>query len=132
MNFFFDHNLSPRIARALSELFKDEHIIVALRDKFKSDVTDVEWMRGLSAEGRWVIISGDRKIRKNSAEFHTFRNSPLVGFFMAKSLYKATVVRQTERILNQWPDIVALAGAVGGGAMYEMTLGRGRIKQLSV
>lgn len=88
MNFFFDNNLSPRIARALAELFKDEHIVVALRDKFEPNVTDVEWMQGLAAEGRWIVISGDRKIRKNSAEFHTFRNSPLVGFFMAKSLYK--------------------------------------------
>jgi PIN like domain len=34
---FFDHNMSPAMARALRELFKDAHDIVTLAEKFERD-----------------------------------------------------------------------------------------------
>jgi hypothetical protein len=33
MNVFFDHNLSFTLARALQELFRNDHTIIALSDK---------------------------------------------------------------------------------------------------
>ena len=43
MKVLLDNNLSPKIAKALNELFYPEHEVVALRDKFAGDTSDEEW-----------------------------------------------------------------------------------------
>jgi hypothetical protein len=127
----FDNNLSPALAHALQELFKGQHEIVALRDKFRGAPTDVEWIAELSREDRWIIISGDRRITRNRAEYHAFRNSRLVGFFLSKGLYKAKVLKQMERILALWDAMEAIALTVQGGAMFELQMKSSRVQQLA-
>jgi hypothetical protein len=78
-----DENLSPALARALNALFDGEHEVVHIRDKFGPGVKDVDWIANLSAEGRWIVISGDTSIAKKKAEQAAFRNSRLIGFFLA-------------------------------------------------
>lgn len=51
MKLLLDHNLSPKLARTLDALYGAEHEIVALRDKFSPDVTDVDWITTLDREG---------------------------------------------------------------------------------
>jgi PIN like domain len=126
----FDNNLSPKIARALNELFSPEHEIFALRDKFAANTSDEDWINALTADGRWVVISGDRRITRNNAEYNAFRNSLLVGFFLARGLYKAKITKQTERILALWENIETLARTVEGGAMFELQIKSHRIRQL--
>jgi len=58
VNFFFDHNMSPAMARAFRELFKSEHEITYLAEKFPRDIADVDWIAELSRDGKWVVISG--------------------------------------------------------------------------
>ena len=130
MKVIFDNNLSPALARALQELFKGQHEIVALRDKFRGAPTDVQWITELSREGIWIVISGDRRITRNKAEYHAFRNSRLVGFFLSKGLYKAKVTKQMERILALWEAIEAVASTVQGGAMFELQMKGNRVQQL--
>ena len=98
MKVLFDHNLTPKMARAFGELFKGEHEVVALRDKFSTKATDLEWIDTLSKDDRWIVISGDRRITKNKTEYNAFRASRLIG----KGLCKARVTKQAERILAQW------------------------------
>lgn len=97
MRVIFDENLSPPLARALSALFEGEHEIVHIRQKFGPRVTDTEWIARLSAEGRWIVISGDSKITKRKAEQAAFRNSRLIGFFLAPALNSAKVTKQMQR-----------------------------------
>lgn len=130
MKVLVDNNLSPRIARALHELFSPEHEIAALRDKFSGDTPDKDWIDALSADGRWIVISGDRRITRNKAEFAAFRNSRLVGFFLGRGLYKAKVAKQLERLLALWDNIDTLARTVEGGAMFELQMKSSRIRQL--
>ena len=130
MNVLIDNNLSPKIARALNELFHPDHHIAALRDKFKSNTSDEEWINALSADGTWVVISGDRRITRNNAEYAAFRNSNLVGFFLARGLYKSKVAKQTERLLSLWDNIETLSRTVEGGAMFELQMKSHRIRQL--
>ncbi|MCK4505365.1 MAG: hypothetical protein KAW14_07100 [Candidatus Aegiribacteria sp.] len=40
MNFFFDNNLSPRLARALDELCKPGHRVMHLTDKYPANTTE--------------------------------------------------------------------------------------------
>jgi PIN like domain len=126
----FDNNLSPALPRALQELFKGQHEIVALRDKFRGAPTDVEWITELSREGNWIVISGDRRITRNRAEYQAFRNSRLVGFFLSKGLYKSKAIKQMERILALWDAIETIASTVQGGAMFELPIKSGRVQQL--
>jgi predicted nuclease of predicted toxin-antitoxin system len=58
LKLLLDHNLSPRLAKALDALFV-EHQIVALRDKFPANVTDVDWITALDREGGWTVVTKD-------------------------------------------------------------------------
>ncbi|TCH97904.1 hypothetical protein EJV46_11830 [Roseococcus sp. SYP-B2431] len=130
MRVFFDHNLPPALARAMNELFQPEHEARALREKFPANVSDVEWITELSRDGRWVVISGDRRITRNRAEQAAFRNSRLIGMFLAPALCRAPVAKQAERILALWPSIEILANTVAGGAMFEMPMTSTRPRQI--
>lgn len=132
MKLFFDHNMSPAMARAFRELFKKEHEITFLAEKFKRDISDIEWITELSREGQWAVISGDRRITRNRAEYHAFRNSNLIGLFLSEGLYKAPVAKQMERILFLWPNIVTVCKTVQGGAMFELPLKRTLLRQMKI
>lgn len=129
MKVLVDENLSPAIAKALDALFA-EHQIVHLREKFGPGVTDKEWIETLSTEGRWVILSGDRRITRNKVEYHAFRSSRLVGFFLSRGLYRASVVKQMERLLFLWEKIEQQSELVEGGAMFELPIKSSRLKQI--
>ena len=132
MKVFFDHNMSPAIARALRELFRKEHEIAFLTEKFSRDARDIEWITALSREGQWVVISGDRRIARNRAEYHAFRNSNLIGLFLSEGLYKAPVAKQMERLLALWPTIETVCSTVQGGAMFELPVRSTRLRQMKI
>lgn len=129
MKVLVDENLPPALAKALAALFPGEHQIEDLRSKFGAGVKDIEWISSLSREGRWVIISGDTRITKNKAEQNAFRNSHLIGSFLAPSLKQAKLTKQLQRILARWDDIEDLSRRVAGGAMFELPMS-GAIRQL--
>jgi hypothetical protein len=129
---FFDHNMSPAMARAFRELFKDQHTIVALAEKFPRNIPDVGWITELGHEGQWVIISGDRRITRNHAEYQAFRASSLIGFFLSKGLYKSSVAKQMERILALWNNIETVSKTVQAGAMFELPINGQRVRQLKL
>lgn len=132
MKVLIDEHLPPALARALSALFAGEHEIVHLREKFGPRVKDIEWIEALNRDGRWVIISADRRITRNRSEYHAFRNSKLIGFFMSRSLYKSKITKQAERLLALWEGITDLASRMEGGAMFELPMKSIRIKQLKI
>ena len=61
-------NLSPRIARALHELFKPDHEIVALRDRFPENISDTAYIAALHGEGGWAVLTRDLRIRTRPNE----------------------------------------------------------------
>ena len=130
MKVFFDHNISPKMARAFNELFKYQHEVIALRDRFPMNVSDLVWIETLSKEDRWVVISGDRRITKSKTEYAAFRNSKLIGFFLSAGLHKSKVTKQAERILAQWDGIESLYATVKSGAVFELQMKGTLIRQL--
>ena len=81
MKVLIDENLPPALAKALHALFSGDHEVIHLRARFGPGVSDREWIEELSAEGRWVVISGDRRITRNRVEYAAFRKSgSLVSF----------------------------------------------------
>jgi len=125
-----DENLSPALARALAALFAGEHQILHIRERYGPGVTDLQWISELSREGGWVVISGDRRIRRNKAEFNAFRASRLTGFFLSAGLCKASLVKQAERILALWSGIETFAERAKPGSMFELPLTSTRIGTL--
>lgn len=130
MKVLVDEHLPPALAHSLHALFDGEHQIEHVRDKFGTGVTDIKWIETLNADGRWVVISADRRITRNRAEYTAFRQSKLIGFFMSKSVYKSPLVKQTARILLLWDGICEIAERVEGGAMFELPIKSNRIPQL--
>lgn len=130
MKVLIDENLPPALARALEAIFAGQHKVLHLRQKFGAGVTDIEWISTLNQEGNWIVISGDRRITRNKAEYHAFRNSKLIGFFLSPALHKAKSIKQLERILALWENLEKLCATVGGGAMFEMPIKSTRLKQL--
>ncbi|AZO15368.1 MULTISPECIES: DUF5615 family PIN-like protein [unclassified Mesorhizobium] len=130
MKVLIDENLPPALAKALHALFNGDHEVVHLRARFGPGVKDGDWIQQLSTEGRWIVISGDRRITRNRAEYLAFRNSRLVGFFLSKGLYKAPLVKQMERILALWNAIETQSGIVAGGAMFMLPMKSTRLEQL--
>jgi hypothetical protein len=118
------------MARAFAEPFKDEHEVVALRDKFSPRATDLDWIDALSGDDRWVVISGDRRITRNKTEYHAFRSSRLLGFFLSSGLHKSRVTKQAERILAQWESIERQYRSVQGGAVFELQMKGTFLRQL--
>ena len=117
-----DKNLSPALARALNALFAGDHEVIHVRDRFGPNVKDVEWIARLSDEGRWIVVSGDTNIVRRKAEQAAFRNSRLIGFFLAPALNASKVSRQMHRLLALWDDFEIIASRVEGGAMYELPI----------
>lgn len=125
-----DENLPPVMAKALAALFAEKHEIIHVTQKFGRGVKDIEWITTLNAEGRWIVISGDRRIAKNKAEQQAFKTSKLVGFFLAPSLQKSKLTKQMERLMALWETIEKQAELVGGGAMFEIPMKSSRLNQI--
>lgn len=124
-----DENLPPALARALDALFNGQHSVIHLRARFGASVKDLDWISQLSAEGRWIVLSGDRRITRNRAEYEAFRSSNLVGFFLSRALQKAKVIKQMERLLALWETIEKQEKLVQGGAMFELPMTSTRLRQ---
>ncbi|MFQ6549927.1 hypothetical protein AADZ90_018430 [Aestuariibius sp. 2305UL40-4] len=130
MKVIVDENLPPALAHSLAALFADLHVVIHLRDRFGPKVEDTEWIRTLSSEGRWIVISGDRRISRNKAEQQVFRSSNLIGFFLARSLQKSSMTKQMERLMAFWPNIEQQAELVSGGSMFEIPIKTLRLKTI--
>ena len=132
MKVLVDHNLSPHIASAIDALVDPRgHKVVALRKKFPQNTDDEVWIRALGQEGGWVVISGDVRIAKKPAERNAWRQSGLIGFFLAPGWRKFDPLIQTARLLMWWETLVAQAQLVEGGAIFQLPINPGsKLKQL--
>jgi predicted nuclease of predicted toxin-antitoxin system len=82
VRFFFDNNLSPKLAKSLNVLVAPDHEVVHLKEKFPANTPDDIWMKGLARELDWVIISGDNRITRNPHEVQAWRAAGHTTFFL--------------------------------------------------
>jgi predicted nuclease of predicted toxin-antitoxin system len=106
LKLLLDHNLSPRLARCLQELFL-EHEICALRDKFPINVSDVEWINSLSTEGGWAVLTKDLRIRNRPHERAAMDSSRIVFFFLAGNWKKFSVEETAVRLIRLFEKMAA-------------------------
>src|SRR4030095_2917360 len=107
VRFLLDNNLSPYLANALGALCQPEGIAVQhLRQKFKPDTSDVDWIAALSTEGDWSIVSQDRLTRK-SPEREALRRSGLTAFILASGWSDLQEWDKAWHLIRWWPRIMA-------------------------
>lgn len=123
-------NLPPALARALAELSVNQRDVMHIRQRYGPGVKDVDWIKGLNADGHWTIISADRRISKNRAEQPAFRASRLIVFIFAPALQKATILKKIARLMLMWPKIETQVGLVQGGSMFEIPANGDRLRPL--
>ena len=131
MKFFFDHNLSPYIARALHCLLVPSgHSAVALADRFARDISDEGWIHELAKEAGWVVFTSDYDIVRKAAIRSAFKSSGLVGFVLRSAWQDFAPMDQAWRLMKRWPNIVAQCDLAAPGSTYELGIQGGKIPTL--
>jgi hypothetical protein len=123
LKLLLDHNLSPRLAKALAVLFVD-HEIVALRDKFPQDATDIDWIAALDREGGWAVLTKDLRIRQRPHERAALDRSRIVYFFLAGAWMKCTVEETAARLIRLIPKMAAQTDLADRGR-FELPINAG-------
>jgi PIN like domain len=123
LKLLLDHNLSPRLAVALDALFV-EHQIVALRDKFSADSTDVDWITSLDREGGWAVLTRDLRIRQRPHERAALDRSRIVYFFLGGAWRKFTVEETAVRLIRLIPKMAAQTDLADRGR-FELPINAG-------
>jgi hypothetical protein len=123
LKLLLDHNLSPRLAEALDALFV-EHQIVALRDKFSADSTDVDWITALDREGGWAVLTRDIRIRQRPHERAALDRSRIVYFFLGGAWRKFTVEETAARLIRLIPKMAAQTDLADRGR-FELPINAG-------
>lgn len=133
MRVFFDNNLSPYLAHALHALLEPEgDQVVHLTDRFLPQTEDRAWIDTLAGEGRWVVVSADRRIYRNRLEREASRRSRLVVFFLAPQWGKARNIEIAWRLLRWSPRLREQVAIVAAPAAFELPFayGSGRLRVL--
>ena len=118
MRFFFDANLSTKLAKSLHVLVEPEHEVVHLRDRFAAHTPDETWMSILAKEPGWIIISGDLRIRKNPHEVQAWRAAGHTTFFLKDGWTNYSLWVQVWKFVKCFPDIVATARKAKSGTFF--------------
>ena len=131
MKFFFDNNISIRLVRALRELLSDRHVIQHLRDRFRPNTSDIEWIEELARESGWIIVSGDLRITRNRLESEALRHSRLTAFFLAKGWMNRPPLEQAWRLIRWWPGLLEEARHANPGTGFRVPLRpAGKLKRI--
>lgn len=118
MRFFFDANLSARLAKALDIFAQPDHAIVHLKDRFPVDVADENWMADLASEPDWIIVSGDVRIRKNPHEVQAWRAAGHATFFLREGWTSYNLWVHAWKLMKCFPEIIATASKAKRGQFF--------------
>jgi hypothetical protein len=118
VNFFFDNNLAPKLARSLHVLVQPEHKVVHLKDRFEPNVEDEEWMRTLAREESWVIVTADVRIRRNPHEVAAWKEAGHTVFFLKPGWTDLSFWDQAAKFTKSFPEIRSTAERARRGSGF--------------
>jgi hypothetical protein len=118
VRFFFDNNLSIKLARSLRVLVEPEHEVVHLKDRFAANTPDETWMSILAGEAGWIIISGDLRIRKNPHEVQVWKAAGHTTFFLKDGWMNLSFWVQAWKFVKCFPEIIATAAKAKSGTFF--------------
>jgi hypothetical protein len=106
LKLLLDHNLSPKLARALQALFDDHHV-VPLRAEFRANAPDLEWITALHDEGGWAVLTRDLRLRTRPHERAAMDRAAIVFFFLGGAWKKMSVEETAARMIRLFPKMAA-------------------------
>jgi len=127
VKFFFDNNLSPKLAKSLDVLVEPERQVFHLKNRFAADTPDEDWMKQLSYEQDWVIVSGDVRITKNEHELAAWRAAGHTTFFLKKGWVHIPFWEQVQKFVKCFPSILEKASRAERGSLFFVTV-KGKIE----
>ena len=120
MKLLVDHNLPPRLAKALHMIFEPGDTVMAIGEKFgRPNLKDEEWIPELGREGGWAVLSADMNIARKRPSRELFVRAGLVGFFFSPAMQKWPLRRQAARVLTLWPQMISHMNTTANG-VFEM------------
>lgn len=126
----FDHNMPPAIARSLHELIKiDGHEAFALRDKFPTNIGDIEYFDELGKGNGWIVISKDLQNSKKKAEKAAILRNKIIAFYLSRGLQKKLINEQAAAIIWHWDKILFLRRTVEQG-LFQLPENKSKFQQL--
>ena len=121
MRFFFDNNFSRRLIDFLNDLAQDiGHECIHLKEMFKEDVHDEEWIPELAKSGNWIVLTCDLGISRKPAEKLALKESELTVFFFPKKHSKLKIWKQSWRTIKVLQDIIPLAEKYPKGKIFRL------------
>jgi len=108
MNFFFDRNMPPQLAKMIAA-YDIKNIITHHNDdpRFNETTTDIEWISVLGGDSSpWNILTLDAAILRNKAERSALRESNLTFFCFKHGWLNLTIHEKAWRLVKIWPLLV--------------------------
>ena len=126
----FDHNMPPVLARMLNVLLEqDGHNAFALRDKFPTNIGDIEYFNELGKEKDWVIISKDLQNAKKKAERAAILRNKIIAFYLSPALQKKKINQQAASILWHWDKII-IQREINERGLFQLPENKGKFRSL--
>lgn len=126
----FDHNMPPALARGLHQIILlGGHEAHALRDKFPTNISDVDYFDALGREKDWIVISKDLQNSKKKIEREAILRNKLVAFYLSPALQKKHIGAQAASILWHWETILDIAKTKERG-LFQLPENKGKSRQL--
>ncbi len=122
MKFFFDNNLSPKLAEGLNIFANPDHQVVHLKQKFPANVADEIWMRALAQDDCWVIITADVRISRNPHEVKAWKEAGHTIFFLKPGWTDCAFWVQLTKFTKCFPDIIKIAKHARRGDSFTVSV----------
>ncbi len=128
IRFFVDENIGPDFVKGLRLLGYDniEHI----SEKFPAGTLDEVWLRYVGEMG-YVLITKDKKIRKNPKEKAALVKYRIVAFFLGGNEVGSR--QMVKQIINAWDKMEACAEVQqkkGVAGAFRIPRGGGKIEDI--
>jgi hypothetical protein len=118
VKYFFDNCISHKFAHMLAAL--EEFEVVALRDKYRADIDDVELFKALGGSG-YVFITCDARQKTREGEAKALRDSGLTALWLGPFWSKKVFWDQAKWIITRWPIIHGYIKGVSPGTCAEVS-----------
>jgi hypothetical protein len=136
VKFCFDNNLPPQLAHAIAALSRGEDgpvEVIHLKDRFRQDAEDTDWIPQLGQEGGWIVVSQDG-FRKSKAERELMRSGGVSVYVLDPQWAQKLFWLKAERLVHWWPQMLQHARLASHFAVRVpwRTGAKGRFEQIRV
>ena len=128
MNILFDNCTSPVLASTLNgfvehlshRAFHLSHIHGLGVDRHAKDE---EWIEAIKSDNRrWIIVTGDDRIRKVAILRIALRQAQIQGFVLAAAYQKTQMNITASLLVRKWPEMEQQMNLSYGPALFEISI----------